>query len=328
MELSAEIDRGDVWYDFPFDARGRPIEQVRTHFPHLTLFAHWHGQRIALVSWRTTIGSWRSEAHANGKVYYRYKNSDVGRRLWKNIVAGPVWIPPDGTPVKDLLIQKVLERGKRPQTVVNTDVMGPGFQSAYGLVMAIHVDRSGFDNQIRTHGSVDYTSIARRFSHGCHRLVNDRAVRLFDFVLRHSTFRRVGAVPLHMKRRFEVDGQRYAYGFATRGYSFELERPVPVEVTEGRVMGAVKKPVTEFVRKAGVDYEDVAEGEDAVELGIGPARARPPAGAKRRRPAVSAADPSTSDATASARAIGGSRAPSPRGRFGSTSNDPEPAIGP
>lgn len=324
MELSAEIDRGDVWYDFPFDAKGRPIEQARTHFPHLTLFAHWHGQRIALVSWRTTIGSWRSEAHANGKVYYRYKNSDVGRRLWKNIVAGPVWIPPDGTPVKDLLIQKVLERNKRPQTVVNTDVMGPGFQSAYGLVMAIHVDRSGFDNQIRTHGSVDYTSIARRFSHGCHRLVNDRAVRLFDFVLRHSTFHRVGAVPLHMKRRFEVDGQPYAYGFATRGYSFELERPVPVDVTEGRVMGAVKKPVTEFVRKAGVDYEDVAEGEDAVELGIGPAtRARPPAGAKRRRAAVSAADPSTSDATASARAIGGSRAPSLRG-----STDPEPAIGP
>ena len=52
--------------------------------------------------------------------------------------------------------------------MVNTDIMGPGFQSAYGLVLAIHLDarRGGFDNQIRTHGSDDYTSIARRFSRG------------------------------------------------------------------------------------------------------------------------------------------------------------------
>src|SRR6185503_13990909 len=26
MDLSVEIDRGDVWYDFPFDARGRQID--------------------------------------------------------------------------------------------------------------------------------------------------------------------------------------------------------------------------------------------------------------------------------------------------------------
>jgi hypothetical protein len=262
MAMSVEIDRGDVWYDLPFDQRGRPIVQRRDHYPHLTLFTHWRGQKIPLTWWRTTIGSWRSEVHADGHVYMKYKNSDIGPRVWKNIVAGPVWIPPDGTPAKDLLTRKVLDRNVGPVTLVNTDVMGPGFQSAYGLVLAIHVDpkRGGFDNQIRTHGSVDYTSIARRFSHGCHRLVNNRAVRLFDFVLRHRRFTREGNLPMAFKKRFEVDGQVYRYEIKTRGYYYELDEPVPVTVTEGKIMGEVKKPIVAYVRKPGVDYSDVVEG--------------------------------------------------------------------
>jgi hypothetical protein len=259
MTMSVEIDRGDIWYDLPFDERGRNVVQRRDKYPHLTLFTHWRNQKIPLTWWRTTIGSWRSEMHADGHVYFKYKNSDVGPRVWKNIVAGPVWIPPDGTPVKDLLTTKVLDRKVGPVTMVNTDVMGPGFQSAYGLVLAIHIDpkRGGFDNQIRTHGSVDYTSIARRFSHGCHRLVNNRAVRLFDFVLRHRRFTREGNLPMSFKRRFEVDGQVYRYEIKTRGYYYELDEPVQVNVLEGRVMGAVKKPITAYVRKPGVDYSDV-----------------------------------------------------------------------
>jgi hypothetical protein len=262
MAMSVEIDRGDVWYDLPFDERGRPIVQRRDHYPHLTLFTHWRGQKIPLTWWRTTIGSWRSEVHADGHVYMKYKNSDIGPRVWKNIVAGPVWIPPDGTPSKDLLTRKVLDRNVGPVTLVNTDVMGPGFQSAYGLVLAIHVDpkRGGFDNQIRTHGSVDYTSIARRFSHGCHRLVNNRAVRLYDFVLRHRKFTREGNLPMAFKKRFEVDGQVYRYEIKTRGYYYELDEPVPVTVTEGKIMGDVKKPIVAYVRKPGVDYSDVVEG--------------------------------------------------------------------
>jgi hypothetical protein len=260
LTLSVEIDRGDVWYDFPFDAGGRPVVQRRDHYPHLTLYVHWRGQRIPLCWWRTTIGSWRSEMHENGRVYMKYKNSDVGPRVWRHIVAAPVWIPPDGTPARDLLIRKVLDRNVGPVTVVNTAVMGPGFQSAYGLVMAIHVDpaRGNFDNQIRTHGSVDYTSIARRFSHGCHRLVNNRAVRLFDFVLRHRRFTRTGDVPVDVKRRFEIDGQPYRYALETRGYYYELREPVPVNVLEGRIMGEAKKPIAAYKRKPGVDYSGVA----------------------------------------------------------------------
>ena len=282
MDLSVEIDRGDVWYDFPYDGRGRAVEQRRDHFPHLTMFVHWNDQKIPLCRWRTTIGSWRSEVHPDGRIYMKYKNSDVGARVWKNIVAGPVWIPPDGTPARDLLTHKVLDQHVGPVAVVNSDVMGPGFQSAYGLVLAIHIDpkRGGFDNQIRTHGSVDYTSIARRFSHGCHRLVNNRAVRLFDFVLRHRAFRRIGDVPLRVRRKFSVDDKEYAYKLDTRGYYYELLHPVPVDVSEGRVMGAVKKPILSYMRKPGVDYSAPASGDAAASIatqrpGVEPAGAEP-----------------------------------------------------
>ena len=251
--------------------RDSPIVQRREHYPHLTLFVTWHGQKIPLVKWRTTIGSWRSEMHADGHVYFKYKNSDIGPRVWRQIVTTPVWIPPDSTPAKDLLKTKVLDRKVGPVTVVNTDVMGPGYQSAYGLVMGIHIDpkRGGFDNQIRTHGSVDYTSIARRFSHGCHRLVNNRAVRLFDFVLRHRRFRRIGDVPMNLKKRFEVEGENYRYTLTTRGYYYELGEPIPVDVLEGKVMGEVKKPITAYVRKPGVDYsEDLGSGDAAASTAI------------------------------------------------------------
>ncbi len=289
MDLAAEIDRGDVWYDLPFDRHGKPVEQRRDHYPHFTLFARWNGQKIPLCWWRTTIGSWRSEMHGDGQVYFKYKNSDVGPRVWRQIVATPVWIPPDGTPMKDLLVRRVLDREVGPVTLVNTEIMGPGYQSAYGLVMGIHVDpKSGFDNQIRTHGSVDYTSIARRFSHGCHRLVNNRAVRLFDFVLRHRPFKRIGNVPLNIKRQFQVDGQTYRYALTTRGYYFELKDPLPVEVLEGRIMGEVKQPIAAYVRKPGVKYAPVPSVGDAESATT----------ALAPEPAPPAAEPETSTAEA------------------------------
>jgi hypothetical protein len=258
MNLSVVIDRGDVWYDFPFDDNGKPVNQLRTSYPTLTVFVDWQKQKIPLVRWRTTIGSWRSEVQRDGKVYYKYKNSDVGPRIWKDIVASPVWIPPDSTPPKDLLTRKTLDRDVGPVTVVNTDVMGPGFQSAYGLVMAIHHRGAGklSDNGIRTHGSVDYTSIARRFSHGCHRIVNSRAVRLFDFILRRRPFDRLGNQVMTLRKRFSYEDKEYEYLLDTRGYYYELKQAIPVLVTEGRIMGKVKHPIESYVQKPGVDYGD------------------------------------------------------------------------
>src|SRR3954468_839342 len=83
MDLTAEIDRGDIWYDLPFDGRGKPVVQRRDHYPHLTLFVRWHGQKIPLCWWRTTIGSWRSEMHEDGHEYFKYKNSEIGPPVWK-----------------------------------------------------------------------------------------------------------------------------------------------------------------------------------------------------------------------------------------------------
>lgn len=265
MQLSVEIDRGDVWYDLPFDVKWNPVNQHRDEYPSLTLFVEWEKQKIPLVRWRTTIGSWRSERHPNGKVYYKYKNSDVGPRIWKDIVAAPVWLAPEGTQPKDLVTRKVLDRNVGAVTVVNTDVIGPGFQSAYGLVLAIHHQKSGtgvWDNQIRTHGSVDYTSIARRYSHGCHRLVNNRAVRLFNFILRHREFKRIGQVPLNLRKQFEFEDKSYEYRLDSRGYYYELRDPIPVMVTEGRILGKALRPITAYIPKPGVDYssDEISSG--------------------------------------------------------------------
>ena len=93
--------------------------------------------------------------------------------------------------------------------------------------------------------------------------MNNRAVRLFDFVLRHRDFKRVGAVPLNLKKRLEVDGDVYHYALKTRGYYYELADPVPVNVLEGRIMGQVKKPIVAYLRKPGVDYSDVPSTGDA-----------------------------------------------------------------
>src|SRR6185369_16087280 len=69
MDLSAEIDRGDVWYDVPFGTGGKPLAQRRLRYPTFTLYTTWREQKIPLVRWRTTIGSWRSELGADGHIY-------------------------------------------------------------------------------------------------------------------------------------------------------------------------------------------------------------------------------------------------------------------
>ncbi|HUT77401.1 MAG TPA: hypothetical protein VM285_06930, partial [Polyangia bacterium] len=93
MDLRAEIDRGDVWYDFPETPDGKRRAQPRKLMPMTTLFVRWNDQDIPLVTMNTTIGSWRTELAPDGYEYYKYKGSDVGPRVWREIVAGPVWLP-------------------------------------------------------------------------------------------------------------------------------------------------------------------------------------------------------------------------------------------
>lgn len=274
MAFETVIDRGDVWYDFPYDEEGNKLGQPRKRRPKLTLYVRYEDQRIPLVHWGTTIGSWRSEEH-DGQEYFAYKNSDVGDRVWKDIVAAPVWIPPTSTPTRTLVKRKWKDGKLR--TVVNYDETGPSYTSAYGLVAAYHIrqvkDANGevkreLDYGIRTHGSVDYMSILRRYSHGCHRLYNMNAVRLFSFVLQHREYARVGQTEVGIRRAFEYNGKKHRMVIDTRGYRYELVEPIPVTVTEGRIRGRRNSPYTELMEKPGVEYAEETPEPELTEDGI------------------------------------------------------------
>jgi len=129
------------------------------------------------------------------------------------------------------------------------------------MVAAIHEEmRKGpdgarfFDNGIRTHGSFDYPSLRGRFSHGCHRLYNQLAMRLFSFVLDHRRWRVTGPVAAGYRRAFWSRGEVFEMRLPTRGYYRELEPPIPVEVLEGRIKGTLTKPIAGYVPKPGVTY--------------------------------------------------------------------------
>jgi len=259
LDLSAEIDRGDVWYDFPFDAAGNRVPQPRERYPSFTLFVKWLGERVPLVRWRTTVGSWRSELASDGQEYYSFKVSDVGPRVWRHVVAAPVWLPPASSPLGSMVKEKRVNGAFIK--VTNYDETGPGYLSAYGLVAAIHEQmRRGpdgplySDNGIRTHGSFDYLSLRGRFSHGCHRLYNNLAVRLFSFVIGHRKVHTLGPVALNFRRTFWWGGDLFDLRLPSRGFYFELDPPLPVETLEGRIRGVRQTPVVGYVHKPGVKY--------------------------------------------------------------------------
>lgn len=243
MELRAEIDRGDVWYDYPVTPEGKRRHQPINRRAHITLFAQHGEEEIALVRWPTTIGSWKKEAVEDGETVYKYKNSDVGPRVWRKVVAGPSWLPPDSTPNEDLVKRRNGRyRAKR-------DIFGPSYASAFGLVMLIHEKpieaRDGamkyYDRGIRVHGSVSYRSIVRGSSHGCHRLFNHLAVRLGSFVLRHRKHTIEGPIPTTYGRNFTYKGHRIKVRIPSRGFGYVLDPPVPINVLRGRVRGYTRR---------------------------------------------------------------------------------------
>jgi len=245
MELRVEIDRGNVRYDSPFRADGTRRGLGVSRRAMLTLFARDSGQWRALVRWPTTIGGWNDEQIADGATELRYKESPVGRRVWRQIVASPSWVPPPATPDDDLA------RRGRGGLVPRYDVLGPSYRSAYGLVMLVHErplrptdgePRYG-DEAIRTHGSAAYRSILRGTSHGCHRLHNPLAVRLASFVLEHREHVRVGPISTNYARVLHVGGESARIELTTRGYGFELIDPLEVNVLRGRIVGSQRTPM-------------------------------------------------------------------------------------
>lgn len=250
MDIAIEIDRGDVWYEFPYDEEGRERAQPVQRRPRLTVYVHWRGQRIPIARYGTTIGGWRSE-QVGDAVMWRYKNSPTGPRVWHQIVSAPVWLPPESTPSREL-VTRVPGRSGRDAYRIDYHETGPSYASAYGLVAAYHrmftEQEDGTivlrgDEGIRTHGSVDYMSIMRRHSHGCHRLHNHIAVRLMSWVLAHRPHRRVGHQNVGFRRVITHDGHDYEMAIDRGGYVFDLERPIVVNVLEGRIRGERATPI-------------------------------------------------------------------------------------
>jgi hypothetical protein len=266
MDLSIVIDRGDVWYDPPFDDQDHWRSQPRSRFPSLTLYLDYRGQKLPLARWRTTIGGWRSEQAANGYEYYKYKGSDVGARVLRKVVAGPVWIAPESTPIRGLVKSKKISG--QWDTIVNYDEIGPGYLSAYGLVAGYFVvpgdnDQPDVDLGIRAHGSSNYLSMysSDGYSHGCHRLPNHLAIRLYDFLLQHRHVRIKGDAPSDFSRQFLANNQVYDIRIASRGFEFELDPPIAVNVLAGTIRGESREPIKGYVPKPGVRYPSAPPGE-------------------------------------------------------------------
>jgi len=227
MQLAIEIDRGDVWLDSK--PRARKIERR----PAVIIYAHDGDRRIPLARWPTTIGGWQREL-VDGDIERRWKESPAGSFIWRDLVVGPSWLPPDTTPDRELV------RTENGKYVLARELIGPSYRAAFGMVAFIHFledsNRNYIDDGIRTHGTGSLRSLATGVSHGCHRLLGFQAVRLADFVLAHRRAIRRGDTKTDFQRVVEHYG-RFPIIVESQGYRFELVPPIPVEVLPGRVHG-------------------------------------------------------------------------------------------
>jgi hypothetical protein len=245
MKLRAEIDRGDVWRSHPLDAQGRPRRSPVKARATFTLYAVAETGEIPLLRWPTTIGGWKQEMQ-DGSETLRYKESPVGRRYWRDLVAAPAWFPPASTPDRELV-----RRRPDGSWAADDDAVGPGYRSAYGLVALFHHRAvSGIsggaveytDAEIRTHGSGNYRSILRGSSHGCHRLFNHLALRLGSFVLAHTEHERHGLTDERYGRVIDWQGHTLRLRAKSRGYRYQLFPPIPVDVLDGRAVRSKAPP--------------------------------------------------------------------------------------
>lgn len=237
MELSAEIDRGDVWYD------DKPTTRVSWRRPSVTVFVQDGTTKRALIRWPTTIGGW-SDVRVGRSLVKRWKESDVGPRIWRDLYAAPTWLPPATTPDQELVKYTPSGRWELKKTI-----MGPGPLSAFGMMLLPHTQvvktaagkTTSFENGIGTHGSAVVTSILNGTSHGCHRLYNHLAVRLGSFLLHHRNHVVKGEQAQYYRRTVRFKGTHQAK-IDTRGFLYELTPPIKVDVLSGNIRSPRKIP--------------------------------------------------------------------------------------
>ncbi|HEU0029404.1 MAG TPA: peptidoglycan-binding protein [Kofleriaceae bacterium] len=239
MALSTEIDRGDVWYD------DKPTPRIVQHRPNLVLFVDDHGTKRPLVRWPTTIGGWSDVNIPGVGIVQKWKESDVGPRVWRDLFAAPTWLPPGTTPDRDLV------RWAGPgKWELKKSIMGPGPHAAFGIMLLPHYRITKLpngrdqviDNGIGTHGSAVVTSIVHGTSHGCHRLYNQLAVRLGTFLLAHRDHVVRGQQKEYYRRTVHFGSKAFQARIDTRGFVYELTPPVPVNVLPGNIRSERKVP--------------------------------------------------------------------------------------
>jgi hypothetical protein len=245
MQLHVELDRGDVWAEYPRDAQGRSLPSPVRDRATLVLFARTDEGEVPLVRWPTTIGGWKREKVSGGVEVLRYKPSPVGHFVWRDMLVAPAWFPPASTPERELV-----RRSSAGGWIANTEAVGPGYASAYGLLALLHhrelpgADGTTqfMDSGVRSHGSGNYRSILRGSSHGCHRLFNHLAIRLGSFLLAHHAAVRHGQSAEAYERVLRWRGRRISLRAASRGYRYELSPPIAVDVLPGHVVHTRRAP--------------------------------------------------------------------------------------
>jgi hypothetical protein len=217
---------------------------VVQHRPSLTLYVDDKGTKRPLLRWPTTIGGW-SDVTINGGIVQRWKESEIGPRQWKEILAAPTWLPPTSTPDRELV--KWVSAGKWD---LKRSIMGPGPNAAFGMMLLPHylVGKDEWHG-IGTHGSATVMSVVNGTSHGCHRLYNQLAVRLGTFLLAHRDHVVKGQAKEFYRRTVRFAGT-FPIKIDTRGFLYELNPPVPVEVTRGRILSARQIPPAASVAAA------------------------------------------------------------------------------
>jgi len=237
MALTVEIDRGDVWYD------EQPTPRFVTKRPSMVLYADDHGTKRPLVRWPTTIGGWADVTTGGGAVVQKWKESDVGPRVWRDLFVAPTWLPPYSTPDRELV--KWVSAGKWD---LKRSIMGPGPHAAFGIMLLPHYKvvkgpkgEQFVDNGIGTHGSAVVSSIFNGTSHGCHRLYNQLAVRLGSFLLAHRSHVVKGQKKEFYRRTVRFMGTFQAK-IDTRGFVYELTPPIDVDVLPGNIRSARQVP--------------------------------------------------------------------------------------
>jgi hypothetical protein len=229
MELSIEIDRGDVWHDATPHWRDAPRR------PALIIYTMDGDRRIPLARWPTTIGGWQDQ-QIGDEIEPAWKESPVGPRVWRDLFVAPTWLPPISTPDRELL------RSSDGGAALAREQLGPSYRAAFGMIAFVHLvedvergQRVLEDQGIRTHGTGNLTSLANGVSHGCHRVLGRNIVRLADFVLAHRYVERRGELPTYYRRVVHHGGRGLLIAIDSLGYAFELVPAISVEVLPGRV---------------------------------------------------------------------------------------------